>query len=656
MPALPSLTPFDVLANPNTVTNHSLSAGKAVVNSTSGPAPLPVICAWPVSGQYGPGSRILYYVLVAACLLARKTEWLRNACLAAALIFPAVAAIHGIVLAALHVDDAVDMDVYGAFQLCSIGILTAPATVRLSSTYFNNPGRNTIFAWTVMVLAGLLALTVEFFRSTPTPCTDGGSGQPLYNLSDFEFGRTTCGLTCSVEEGPFSPMRNGSANNIYVVPAPTVLTFGTATLLAAASCIPAILSMVSMWDKILRINWKERFGGPDADELIEGTNGATVGKMKSVNDMIRAFLSVVEIPLFGAAVLAIIIVGEMNFWSDQVEYETEPMANVGQWAPIVASSLAACGSLYMLLAEDVEAAGRGEGLENSTPNCNCPCHDCGNSRPTSGNGNDGDGGSPRRPQPEKRSTSTEIPSKTTPLGHSLTQSRTNPQLSDDAVTQPDMAPGLGIYAVETHMTEPGSSKAGRRREVAEVLRKIALTLGTASPDRFDDYEFKHGKANAFPVVPGEENRNSKLNQIKEQWGHHDADEHDSLAPRGRRSRAGSFSGSMAGAAGISRSGSVAPREHSPQPPELGSARASSLLALPSAASPDASRSTDAAFTSAPVSADLTKPKPLTSVVAIHSGGQNSPSIVISSENESGDTPGLGGVPSSTRPRAERMSP
>lgn len=95
-------------------------------NKTAQLEPLQVICAWPVSGQYGPGSRILYardsvptseleeawtdpdsvryYVLIAACLVARKKEWLRNATLAAALIFPAVAAVHGIVLAALHVE------------------------------------------------------------------------------------------------------------------------------------------------------------------------------------------------------------------------------------------------------------------------------------------------------------------------------------------------------------------------------------------------------------------------------------------------------------------------------------------------------------------------------------------------------------------------
>ncbi len=52
---------------------------------------------------------------------------------------------------------AVDMDIYGAFQLCAIGILAAPVTVRLSKTYFYDPGRNTIFLWAGLILAGELA-------------------------------------------------------------------------------------------------------------------------------------------------------------------------------------------------------------------------------------------------------------------------------------------------------------------------------------------------------------------------------------------------------------------------------------------------------------------------------------------------------------------
>jgi hypothetical protein len=129
-------------------------------------------------------------------------------------------------------------------------------------------------------------------------------------------------------------MRGGSVNNIYVIPAPDKLTFGTATLLAAACCIPAILSLVSMWNKILEINWKSRFGNGDEDERIdkpiEGTNGATIKRMSGVNTLIRMFLSAVEVPVFGAAVLAILIMGERNLFSHQVMYQTEPIASIGK--------------------------------------------------------------------------------------------------------------------------------------------------------------------------------------------------------------------------------------------------------------------------------------------------------------------------------------
>lgn len=46
------------------------------------------------------------------------------------------------------------MDIYGAFQLCSLGILAAPVTARHSRTYFLDPGRNIIFLWTGLILAG----------------------------------------------------------------------------------------------------------------------------------------------------------------------------------------------------------------------------------------------------------------------------------------------------------------------------------------------------------------------------------------------------------------------------------------------------------------------------------------------------------------------
>lgn len=86
---------------PITTLQDQLSASPANSSSANTPS-IPVVCAWPVSGQYGAGSRILFYVLIAACLIARKNEWIRNACLAGALLFPAIAALHAITLAALH--------------------------------------------------------------------------------------------------------------------------------------------------------------------------------------------------------------------------------------------------------------------------------------------------------------------------------------------------------------------------------------------------------------------------------------------------------------------------------------------------------------------------------------------------------------------------
>lgn len=113
-----------------------------------------------------------------------------------------------------------------------------------------------------------------------------------------------------------------------------MLPFGTATLLAAACCIPAILSLVSMWDKILKTNWKRRFGNSpdssDLNKLLSGTNAATPAKMMKTEGRIRFYLSMVEIPVFGAAVIAILIAGERNFFSYRVRYQTEPMASIGK--------------------------------------------------------------------------------------------------------------------------------------------------------------------------------------------------------------------------------------------------------------------------------------------------------------------------------------
>lgn len=102
--------------------------------------------------------------------------------------------------------------------------------------------------------------------------------------------------------------------------------------MAAACCIPAILSLISMRNKILYFNWRKSSGKrPEKNEKerIKGTK-ATIGSMKNVNSTLRLVLGRVEIVVFGGLVLAILVIGERNFFSTQVSYESEPMYAIGK--------------------------------------------------------------------------------------------------------------------------------------------------------------------------------------------------------------------------------------------------------------------------------------------------------------------------------------
>ena len=188
-------------------------------------------------------------------------------------------------------------------------------------------------------MLGLLSLTIEFYRTNPTPCLEDDHGNPISSkASNFPYSDApSCSLTCSVEDGPHSPLRRMATKDIYIVPAPDTMSFGTATILSAACSVNALVWLAYMWDKILETNSKSRLhrmvmrGHSDEsdDEPIQGTNGATRKQMRGVNQRIGIFLLISVIPVFGGACLAILIWGEINMFSHQLSYQTEPIASVG---------------------------------------------------------------------------------------------------------------------------------------------------------------------------------------------------------------------------------------------------------------------------------------------------------------------------------------
>ncbi|KAL9074305.1 MAG: hypothetical protein Q9157_004427 [Trypethelium eluteriae] len=316
---------------------------------------------------------------------------------------------------------------------------------------------------------------------------------------------------------------------------PEKLTFNTATLLAAACCIPAILSLVSMWNKIVEINWKARFGIADEsermDELIEGTNGATIGRMRGVNDMIRLFLSVVEVPVFSGAVLAILILGESNFFSHQVMWQTEPIRSIGkwtplvsrsrpltnfthstgQWAPIVGTGLAALGSLYVLLAGNEDVIKAAPNADASMHHCNCSHHHLDDNQSSIPRNLRTMGSSPNSRDARSLDGSTD---EMTPQHAAVL-----PEMQQ-ASTRLSTSSSHSIHVVPTqsHQVERiRTVDVGGRRKVAKALTAMGNFFGNAHRDWFDDSEFKRGKALDFPEIPGEEHRNPDLTQIRDAY-------------------------------------------------------------------------------------------------------------------------------------------
>jgi hypothetical protein len=189
-------------------------------------------------------------------------------------------------------------------------------------------------------LEGLVCLSVEFHRETAVPCTSDDFGNPISPIVGmFPYGNATCGLTCSVNNGPYSPIRSGSTNNIYVVPAPSTFTSRSAILVAVASCGPAAIMIFVMFNgiSIFEEDGKTRIEdrgeeGPPAQVTEDSSSTASRGNVKIITLIRRVPKTWRYLPFIGTA-LNILIAGEINFFSPQIRYQNEPMSSIGKQFP-----------------------------------------------------------------------------------------------------------------------------------------------------------------------------------------------------------------------------------------------------------------------------------------------------------------------------------
>jgi hypothetical protein len=176
-----------------------------------------------------------------------------------------------------------------------------------------------------------------------------------------------------------------------------------------------------------------------------------------------------------------------------------------------------------------------------------------------------------------------------PIGRSLTQAMGGqfPESLQPVATQRSIAtrPSVtnDLEATLSRATEGSQPQdAGGRRKVHKVMTALAKHLTSAPPDLLDDSGFKQGKARDYPLLPGEEFRHDRLQQITERYNQ-PRDEHGNVTPipERSRSRARSFvsnasdnpdhEGSLASSPAGSPWSPQTPRSPSPFPP-LGTPR------------------------------------------------------------------------------------
>ncbi|QDS76398.1 hypothetical protein FKW77_003809 [Venturia effusa] len=247
-----------------------------------------------------------------------------------------------------------------------------------------------------------------------------------------------------------------------------------------------------MRNKIRYSNWRKKSGKQPEEnekERIKGTK-ITRGGLKNVNNTLRLVLGRVEIGVFGGLVLAILIIGERNFFSKQVLYESEPMYAIGQWAPIVGTSLAVVGSLGLLL---VGAKPEDDEENTTSSGSNSNCSHCAH-------------------------------------GHAQ-ERRPTFELQTDGVDDPQTSresQGIDDY-VQTHTNKH------REFETSSAI------------DWNDDATFKaaDGPATDYPELPGEMFKRD-LSKIKEQWSYRQPSRSTEGEASPTVQHASTFSGSSSG--------------------------------------------------------------------------------------------------------------
>jgi hypothetical protein len=134
------------------------------------------ICAYSVSGFYGPVYRYLYYTLMLASIIFYRTDVLVRGALGTSMIYSSIAAVHGVALASVRGRGTVDLDIIPIFAITGVGMLAWTPIMVWSKTLREAKlsVRMLLFIWVVVMWVGVIASMASMKAlPEPQPCTGG---------------------------------------------------------------------------------------------------------------------------------------------------------------------------------------------------------------------------------------------------------------------------------------------------------------------------------------------------------------------------------------------------------------------------------------------------------------------------------------------------
>jgi len=284
-------------------------------------AAVQVICAYPLSGEYGRMVRYLIYPLLTLSLLFSVAGWVAGGALNTAMTYIGITGIHLAAMAVNREAGVVDLDVLTAYHVCMVALILSPPLIMWTKSLRRPSGKGVFAIWVLLLWIGvILFATSAKHLPKPVPCLDD-KGANVTSAGELQ----RCTLSC---ESFSLPMRR--LHHAEVVVAPRYYDkLGTITL--AGTILVSFFALFAL----VRASTATPYA-PQHDQMYSARGQTSNFESQYVSKGASLIFSL-PLKLSVAATITWIFLMEFTMLKHLPQSETN--AAISQWGPLAAFGL-----------------------------------------------------------------------------------------------------------------------------------------------------------------------------------------------------------------------------------------------------------------------------------------------------------------------------